>query len=216
MQEGIRSHDCHTAGFTFCFALQPGSPASGRFPGHEFTPVRAQVTVLTTVQPDYGGIQAGGFTAASILTRPAMVEHTVSATPIVCLASMSPRRRELLLQIGVSHKVLAAHIDESIRPDELPHAFVARLARIKALTVRERGETLPVLAADTTVVLDGALYGKPVDRADAFAMLAALSGRTHDVLTAVALATEHGVTLRVSCSSVAFRNIERAEMEAYW
>lgn len=145
-----------------------------------------------------------------------MAEHTVSAAPIVCLASMSPRRRELLLQIGVSHKVLAAHIDESILPDELPHAFVARLARIKALTVREGGETLPVLAADTTVVLDGAVYGKPVDRADAFAMLAALSGRTHDVLTAVALATEHGVTLRVSCSSVAFRNIERAEMEAYW
>jgi septum formation protein len=129
---------------------------------------------------------------------------------------MSPRRRELLLQIGVSHKIVAAHVDESILPDELPHAYVARLARAKALTVRELGETLPVLAADTTVVLDGVLYGKPVGRTDALAMLGALSGRTHDVLTAVALATERGVALRVNCSSVRFRNIEPAEIAAYW
>lgn len=145
-----------------------------------------------------------------------MVEYAVPSTPVVCLASMSPRRRELLLQIGVSHKIIAAHVDESILPDELPHAYVARLARVKALAVRERGEALPVLAADTTVVLEGVLYAKPVDRVDGLAMLGALSGRTHEVLTAVALATERGVALRVSCSSVRFRNIERAEIEAYW
>lgn len=136
--------------------------------------------------------------------------------PVICLASMSPRRRELLLQIGVAHKVLAAHVDENMLADELPHAYVARLARVKALTVRERGEALPVLAADTTVVLDGVLYGKPDNRADALAMLGALSGRTHEVLTAVALATERGVALRANCSAVTFRNIARAEMEAYW
>jgi septum formation protein len=139
-----------------------------------------------------------------------------ASNPVICLASMSPRRRELLAQIGVPHTVVAAHLDESLRPDESPADYVARLARLKAVTVRERGETLPVLAADTTVVLEGAVLGKPADRADGLAMLAALAGRTHEVLTAVALATARGVALRVSCSSVRFRNIERAEIEAYW
>jgi septum formation protein len=129
---------------------------------------------------------------------------------------MSPRRRELLAQIGVPHAVVAAHVDESLVPGESPAEYVARLARVKAVTVRQRGEALPVLAADTTVVLDGAIFGKPAHRAEGIAMLTALGGRTHEVLTAAALATERGVTLRVSCSSVRFRNIERAEMEAYW
>ncbi|MDE2447617.1 MAG: septum formation inhibitor Maf [Gammaproteobacteria bacterium] len=136
--------------------------------------------------------------------------------PVLCLASMSPRRRELLAQIGVPHSVVAAHVDESVRPAEPPAEYVARLARLKAATVRQRGEVLPVLAADTTVVLEGSVYGKPADRAEGLAMLAAFAGRTHQVLTAVALATERSVTLRVNCSSVRFRDIERAEMEAYW
>lgn len=136
--------------------------------------------------------------------------------PVLCLASMSPRRRELLAQIGVPHSVVAAHVDESVLPAEPPAEYVARLARLKAATVRQRGEALPVLAADTTVVLEGAVYGKPADRADGLAMLAALAGKTHQVLTAVALATERSVTLRVNCSSVRFRDIEPAEMEAYW
>lgn len=138
------------------------------------------------------------------------------ADPVLCLASMSPRRRELLAQIGVPHTVVAAHVDEGLLPAEQPTDYVARLARLKATTVRQRGEALPVLAADTTVVLDGAVYGKPAGRADALAMLTALAGKTHQVLTAVALATARSVTLRVNCSSVRFRNIARAEMEAYW
>ena len=138
------------------------------------------------------------------------------ADPVLCLASMSPRRRELLRQIGVPHTVVAAHVDERQLPAEPPPDYVARLARLKATTVRERGEALPVLAADTTVVLEGAVYGKPSGRADGLAMLGALAGKTHQVLTAVALATEGSVTLRVNCSFVGFRNIERAEMEAYW
>lgn len=144
------------------------------------------------------------------MTRPA------ASDAVICLASMSPRRRELLAQIGVPHSVVAAHVDESLLPDESPADYVARLARLKAGTVRGRGEALPVLAADTTVVLEGSVFGKPTERTDGLAMLAALAGRTHEVLTAVALATARGVTVRVNCSSVRFRDIERAEMEAYW
>ena len=136
--------------------------------------------------------------------------------PVLCLASMSPRRRELLAQIGVPHTVVAAHVDEELLPAEQPADYVARLARVKAATVRQRGEALPVLAADTTVVLEGSVYGKPAGRAEGLAMLTALAGKTHQVLTAVALATERGVALRVNSSSVRFRDIGRAEMEAYW
>ena len=139
-----------------------------------------------------------------------------AADPVICLASMSPRRRELLAQIGVPHTISAAHVDETLLPGEVPADYVARLARLKAITVRERGEPLPVLAADTTVVLEGSVYGKPAGRAEGLAMLEALAGRTHQVLTAVALAREQGIALRVNCSSVRFRNIERAEIEAYW
>lgn len=144
-----------------------------------------------------------------------MTQHA-AADPVICLASMSPRRRELLAQIGVPHTVVAAHVDESLLPGEAPTDYVARLARLKATTVRQRGEALPVLAADTTVVLEGLIYGKPDGRADGIAMLESLAGRTHQVLTAVALATGQGVALRVNCSSVRFRNIERAQIEAYW
>jgi septum formation protein len=144
------------------------------------------------------------------------VTQPAAADPVICLASISPRRSELLAQIGVPHKVSAAHVDESLLPGEVPADYVARLARLKAVTVRQRGEALPVLAADTTVVLEGSVHGKPAGRADGLAMLEALAGKTHQVLTAVALASEQGVALRVNCSSVRFRNIERAEMEAYW
>lgn len=144
------------------------------------------------------------------------VTHPTAADPVLCLASMSPRRRELLAQIGVPHTVSAAHVDESLLPAEPPAEYVARLAQLKAATVRHRGAALPVLAADTTVVLAGSVYGKPAHRAEALAMLAALAGRTHQVLTAVALATRGGVAVRVSRSSVRFRDIGRAEMEAYW
>lgn len=144
------------------------------------------------------------------------VTHAATPDPVICLASMSPRRRELLAQIGVPHTVVAAHVDETLLPAEPPADYVARLARLKATTVRQRGEVLPVLAADTAVTLGESVYGKPADRADGLAMLAALAGRTHQVLTAVALATERGVALRISHSSVRFRDIGRAEMEAYW
>ena len=139
-----------------------------------------------------------------------------SRSPLVCLASVSPRRRELLTQIGVPHTVVGADIDESVRPGEAPRDYVLRMARQKALTVRERGESLPVLAADTTVVLDNTIYGKPRDRADGMAMLGRLSGRTHEVLTAVAFANSNEVTVRLSVSTVRFRGLSPEECAAYW
>lgn len=138
------------------------------------------------------------------------------ATAVICLASASPRRRDLLWQIGVPHKAVATRVDEKLLPGESPHDYVERLAVEKAMTARNRGERLPVLAADTAVVLDGTVYGKPTDRADALAMLGKLSGRVHQVLTAVALASERSVELRISATSVRFRDLTLAEREAYW
>src|SRR5262249_43797312 len=137
-------------------------------------------------------------------------------SPVVCLASVSPRRRELLAQIGVPHVVAGADIDETVRSGEAPRDYVARMARQKALTIRERGERLPVLAADASVVLDNVIYGKPRDRADGIAMLGRLSGRAHEVLTAVALADSVGVALRLSVSTVRFRELTMQECAAYW
>ena len=139
-----------------------------------------------------------------------------SRSPVLCLASVSPRRSELLTQIGVPHVVTGAHIDESVHAGERPHDYVQRMARTKALAVWEQDRSLPVLAADTTVVLDGVVFGKPGDRADALRMLGLLSGRTHEVHTAVALASAEGLSIRMSVSSVRFRVLTAEEISAYW
>jgi septum formation protein len=139
-----------------------------------------------------------------------------SRSPVLCLASVSPRRRELLTQIGVPHVVTGAHIDESVQAGERPHDYVQRMARTKALAVWEQDRSLPVLAADTTVVLDGVVFGKPQDRADALRMLGLLSGRTHEVHTAVALASAEGLSMRMSVSSVRFRVLTAEEISDYW
>lgn len=138
------------------------------------------------------------------------------AAPVLCLASRSPRRRQLLAQIGVPHVVRAAGIDEAVMPGEGAAGYVVRLACAKAHAVRSRGMELPVLAADTTVVLDDTICAKPRDRADGIAMLTRLSGRTHRVLTAVALATAAGIEFRVSASEVTLRPVTPAECAAYW
>jgi septum formation protein len=135
------------------------------------------------------------------------------------LASGSPRRRELLAQIGVPHVTLIASIDETALPGEAASAYVERLAREKALVglaSLERPDGACVLGADTAVVLDGNILGKPADRADALATLALLSGREHEVLTAVALADASRCEARVVSSRVRFRAIPPAEREAYW
>ena len=139
-----------------------------------------------------------------------------STNPVLCLASVSPRRRELLSQIGVSHVVMGADIDEAVLPGDTPSDYVSRLAREKALAIRRGGQHLPVLAADTTVVVNEKVFGKPRDRAEAVDMLAELSGRAHEVLTAVALADSRGVAERLSSSTVRFRNLTREECVAYW
>ncbi|GAB3369355.1 Maf family protein [Azotobacter armeniacus] len=135
------------------------------------------------------------------------------------LASGSPRRRELLTQIGVPFVPLAMVIDETPAPDETPAAYVERLARDKAaagLASLAADRQAVVLGADTTVVLDGRILGKPGDRAEALAMLQALGGREHEVLTAVALAAAGRCAARVVRSRVAFRPLDAAEAEAYW
>jgi septum formation protein len=93
---------------------------------------------------------------------------------------------------------------------------VMRMARQKALAVLDRGEALPVLAADTTVVLDEVIYGKPRNRDEGVAMLQRLSDRTHEVMTAVAVAQSRGVALRLNVSSVRFRKLTLEECNAYW
>jgi septum formation protein len=122
----------------------------------------------------------------------------------------------LLAQIGVTHTLASADIDETPRTSEAPRDYVERMAREKARAVWDRQHELPVLAADTTVVLDGVVYGKPRDRGHSIEMLERLCGRTHEVLTAVALAHERGVQLKMSTSAVRFRAITREEASAYW
>lgn len=135
------------------------------------------------------------------------------------LASGSPRRRELLAQIAVPFVTLSACIDENPLPGEAPSAYVERLARAKAVAGLAALEALPtavVLGADTAVVLDERILGKPADRSEALAMLAALSGREHEVLTAVALANKQRCEARVVRSQVVFRPLTSDEVEAYW
>jgi septum formation protein len=135
------------------------------------------------------------------------------------LASGSPRRRELLAQIGVPFVTLSAAVDETALPNESAERYVERLAREKALAglaALEQPKAAVVLGADTSVVLDGRILGKPENRAEALATLAALSGREHQVLTAVALASGERIESRVVTSRVRFRPLRAGEAEAYW
>ena len=133
------------------------------------------------------------------------------------LASASPRRRELLDQIGASYHVVISEIDESVRTGESPGDYVCRVAREKALDVWQRaGTDKPVLAADTAVILDGRIFGKPRDRLQAIEMLQELSGRTHEVWSAVALITSGGRILeRLNVTQVTFSVLEPEWIEAY-
>jgi septum formation protein len=137
----------------------------------------------------------------------------------VYLASGSPRRRELLAQIGIAWCLLPVAIDESTRSGESPGAYVARLAMAKAraaLPGIPAARPAPVLAADTAVVVDGEVLGKPVDAADSRRMLGLLSGRVHEVFSAVVVISPRGESAAVSCTEVAFREIGAAEAGAYW
>ena len=135
----------------------------------------------------------------------------------VYLASASPRRSELLRQIGVPFQVRPAAIAEDPLAGEQPEAYVMRLAAAKAETIWASavGDSRPVLAADTAVVLDGDLLGKPATEGEAMAMLERLSGRSHRVLTAVALRYTAGLETRLSDSEVRFRTTTAEERLKY-
>jgi septum formation protein len=136
-------------------------------------------------------------------------------TGFVYLASESPRRRELLQQIGVPFRAVGIVVDEAVRPGEAAPDYVVRLAIAKAEAGWQAKGTAPVLGADTAVVLDGRILGKPQDRDDAVRMLGELSGRTHSVLTAVAVCGAAGTAWRMSESKVSFREIKPRECSAY-
>jgi septum formation protein len=133
------------------------------------------------------------------------------------LASTSPRRRELLQQIGLEFEVLKVAVDETPLQDESPADYVARLSVAKATAALElAGERDIILAADTTVVCDGAVIGKPANLEEAVFIWRTLSGRTHQVLTGVALARGERVSHRIITTDVHFKTLTRAVMEAYW
>jgi septum formation protein len=133
----------------------------------------------------------------------------------VILASASPRRRQLLLLVGIDHEVRPAHVDESLLPGEAPVAHAERLARAKAHEIAQREPEAVVIAADTIVVVDGDVLGKPRDAQDARAMLRRLSGRTHTVLTAVAVARGTRTESAVESVAVTFRPLSDVEIDAY-
>ena len=146
----------------------------------------------------------------------------------IYLASRSPRRRELLSQIGVRYHLLLFRervgekpdVDESVLPGEAPAAYVERMARAKADTgwrrmLQRNLPPAPVLAADTTVALDGRIYGKPENRAEAEQILAALAGKRHEVLTAVALKNQDWIEVALSTSEVTLKALSRDDIAQY-
>ena len=146
----------------------------------------------------------------------------------IYLASRSPRRRELLTQFGIPFHLLmfrtradsGPELSEDTLPDEAPGDYVVRVAREKAVSgwsrmLQRRLPRAPVLAADTTVALDGRIFGKPADRGDAEKILTALSGKRHEVLTAVALKHEERLETALSASEVLFREISPQEVRDY-
>jgi len=142
------------------------------------------------------------------------------ANPLI-LASASPRRAELLTAAGIPFEVRPAHIDERLRPAEDARTYASRVAVDKARAVAAQSNLQPVLAADTVVVIDGLVLGKPADTADARRMLGLLSGRTHEVLTAVALISaqpgrgEPVLDSEIASTAVQFAPLDTAEIEWY-
>ena len=133
----------------------------------------------------------------------------------VVLASSSPRRRELLNLIGIAHEVRPANLDESMRPRETPRRHAERLARDKASAVAMRDPDLITIAADTIVVINRKVLGKPADKDEAARMLGMLSGREHTVITAVAVSRGKKLRSAIEEVKVKFRRLREEEIEAY-
>jgi len=134
--------------------------------------------------------------------------------PIV-LASGSPRRRQLLEMLRIPFRVMRPDVDEHVLPGEAPDRYVTRLSRAKAEAVVARAPGELILAADTTVVLDGAIFEKPTSPAHAVEMLSRLQGQTHEVMTAVAVARDGDLAQALDVSRVTFRPADRPTLEAY-
>ena len=136
-------------------------------------------------------------------------------TPHVILASASPRRRELLDLVGIAHEVIPADIDETYTEGEEAAGHAERLAREKGTTLAKRYTKAVVISADTIVLIDGLVLGKPRDEADAARMLAMLGGQTHVVLTAVAVTYRGKMRSAVESVRVTFRTLDRERIGAY-
>lgn len=137
----------------------------------------------------------------------------------IALASASPRRRELLAQLGINFDLVKVDVDETQWPQELATDYVLRLAKTKAqagIVAQTAGQELPVLGADTIVVVDGEVLGKPVDQQDFLRMMRLLSGRQHQVYTAIALATPTLLLSDTVKTEVWFSPLTEAQMLAYW
>ena len=134
------------------------------------------------------------------------------------LASASPRRAEILQQIGVTFQIAPADIDETPMSQELPLNYVQRMAQEKMQHVIDTfaGNSTAVLGADSSVVLGSTIYGKPKSQEEAMAMLADLSGKTHQVLTAVAMGNNQRCVLKLSATDVKFRELDPRECLEYW
>ncbi|WP_456379834.1 Maf family protein [Thiolapillus sp.] len=135
---------------------------------------------------------------------------------MIILASQSPRRRELLAQIGVAHEVIAAEVDETPLAGEPALEYVRRITLAKAQAGCKLAPAMPVLAADTCVVAEGAILGKPEDEEHAVQMLQLLSATTHQVYTGVALLHDGHEHYQLNSSQVRFRVISEAEARRYW
>ena len=134
--------------------------------------------------------------------------------PELHLASSSPRRREILTALGLSFTAGGVDVDEQREPGEAPEAMVLRLAALKARSAEVNGAI--ILGADTAVVLDDLVFGKPCDDADALAMLTHLSGRRHQVMTGVAALADGELQSALSITEVQFREIRPDEAHRYW
>lgn len=162
----------------------------------------------------------------------ASLVSTPVANPLLVLASASPRRKELLSSLQINAYVCPADIDESRLNNESPQRYVERLAVEKAKAAmrllkkeekkealkepQEKIASLPILAADTIVTLDNQLFGKPKSYDDAIAIWQTLSGKTHEVMTAIALLTESAQYVALSTSKVSFIKLSEKAMTAYW
>ncbi|MCX6555461.1 MAG: Maf family protein [Candidatus Aminicenantes bacterium] len=134
----------------------------------------------------------------------------------IVLASASPRRQELLKLIGLNPEIIIPHVDEIIRPGEAPTVFLERVAVAKGIEVyRKKYYSHLLISADTVVLLNNSLIGKPADRTDAFRMLRLLSGQRHEVLTGISLMYQGETRFEISRTAVYFKELTESEIDFY-